>query len=101
MARRASEESSTMPLSLTELPAESSEDERQHSDYDGTWKEALRLYLRAFIEQYFPALATLVDWSFEPEWLDKEISQIIGQPGHRNREVDVLFKVRLINGSSN
>ena len=85
---------------MTDLSA-ALDDDRQDSDYDGAWKEALRLYLRAFIEQYFPALATLVDWSFEPEWLDKEISQIIGQPGHRNREVDVLFKVRLINGSSN
>ena len=83
---------------MTQLLPES-DDDRQDSDYDGAWKEALRLHLRAFIEQYFPALAELVDWSFEPEWLDKEMSQIIGQSGHRNREVDVLFKVRLKNGN--
>ena len=34
----------------------------------------------------------------EPQWLDKEISQIIGRFGHRNREVDLLFKVRLLDG---
>ena len=40
----------------------------------------------------------LIDWSCEPIWLDKEISQIVGQFGHRNREVDLLFKVRRLDG---
>ena len=84
---------------MTDLLAESIDDDRQHSDYDGAWKEALHLDFRDFIEQYFPALAELIDWSFEPEWLDKEMSQIIGQSKHRNREVDVLVKVRLKNGN--
>jgi len=75
-----------------------SEDDRQDSDYDGAWKEALRLHLRAFIERCFSNLAELIDWTCEPEWLDKEMSQIIGQSGHRNREVDLLFKVRLVDG---
>lgn len=72
--------------------------EPQDSDYDGAWKEALRLHLRAFVEKCFPALSDLIDWSCEPEWLDKEIGQIIGQAGQRNREVDLLFKVRLKSG---
>jgi len=77
---------------------ELSDDDRQDSDYDGAWKEALRSHLRRFIEKFFPRLAVLINWSIEPEWLDKEISQVIGQPGNRNREVDVLFRVHLING---
>ena len=69
------------------------DDDRQESDYDGAWKEAVRFHLREFIERYFPKLAVLIDWSREPHWLDKEISQVIGQLGQRNREVDLLYQV--------
>ena len=73
-------------------------EQRQDSDYDGAWKEALRRHLRVFTERCFSKLAELIDWSVEPEWLDKEITQIVGLAGHRNREVDLLFNVRLLNG---
>ena len=72
--------------------------ERQDSDYDGAWKEAIRSHLQEFIEQCFPPLGELIDWSCEPEWLDKEISQIVGKSGRRNQEVDLLFKIRLLDG---
>ncbi|WP_397568844.1 DUF4351 domain-containing protein [Schlesneria sp. T3-172] len=75
-----------------------SQSETPESDYDGAWKELLRSHLRDSVENCFPALAELVDWSFEPQWLDKEISQIVGQSGQKNSEVDVLFKVRLKTG---
>ncbi len=75
-----------------------SEPQGQDSDYDGTWKEALRHYLPEFLRKFFPDLFDLVDWGGEPEWLDKEISQVLGQSGRRNREVDVLVKVRLRDG---
>lgn len=78
--------------------AEFDPDDAQDSDYDGAWKEALRLHLAAFLDCYFPNFAELVDWSIEPEWLDKEIGQIIGQANRRNRAVDVLFKVFLKTG---
>src|SRR4051794_17188191 len=83
---------------MAENDPEQSPDERQDSDYDGAWKEALRRHLSEFIGRGFSELASLIDWTCEPEWLDKELSQIIGQAGHRNREVDLLFKVRLIDG---
>ena len=73
-------------------------DERQDSDYDGAWKEAIRSHLPQFVGRFFPLLDQSIDWTWEPVWLDKEISQIIGQSGQRNREVDLLFKVRLIDG---
>ncbi|HEY0980475.1 DUF4351 domain-containing protein [Schlesneria sp.] len=72
--------------------------ERQDSDYDGAWKEALRLHLPQFVGRFFPSLAQSIDWSCDPVWLDKEISQIIGQAGQRNQEVDLLFKVLLRDG---
>ena len=74
------------------------EDERQDSDYDGAWKELLRSNLMESLEDCFPDFVKLIDWNYEPEWLDKEISQIIWQSGHRNRQVDLLFKVRLLDG---
>lgn len=75
-----------------------SDDDRQNSDYDGAWKEAVRGHLREFVQKCFPVLAELIDWGREPTWLDKEIGQIVGQPGRRNSEVDLLFKAWLIDG---
>jgi len=71
----------------------------QDSDYDGAWKEALRKYLREILECYFPAVAATIDWDQAPEWSDKELSQILGQAGRRNRAVDVLVKVQLRDGT--
>ena len=76
---------------MTQIEVEIPEDERQDSDYDGAWKETLRSHLTESIKKCFPKIADLIDWNCAPEWLDKEISQIVGQSGHRNREVDVLF----------
>ena len=77
---------------------ENQDDQRPDSDYDGAWKELLRSHLKEVIRECFPQLAAVIDWNIDPEWLDKEISQIIGQSRHRNRSVDILFRVRLISG---
>lgn len=87
---------------MTSVDDENLDDQRQDSDYDGAWKELLRSHLNSHlnevIRECFPRLASLIDWNFEPEWLDKEISQIVGKSGRRNRSVDMLFRVRLISG---
>lgn len=70
----------------------------QDSDYDGAWKQALRDYFRLFLSKYFPAMFSAIDWSVSVEWLDKEVSQVLGQSGQRNRVVDLLVKVRLMTG---
>jgi transcription termination factor NusB len=54
--------------------------------------------LPAILECYFPAVAAAVDWEQPPEWSNKELSQILGQTGRRNRTVDVLVKLRLLSG---
>ena len=78
---------------------ESSCREPEHdSDYDGAWKEALREHLAEFVEKYFPAEHAAIDWSHEPQWCDKELSQVLGQSGQRNRAVDLLVRVRLRTG---
>ena len=68
------------------------------SDYDGAWKEALRRHFRQLLEKYFPAAAATIDWTHPLQWSDKELSQILGQTGQRNRTVDVLVQVRLMSG---
>ena len=69
-----------------------------HSDYDGAWKEALREHLAEFVERYFPAEYAAIDWNHEPEWCDKELSQVVSQAGRRNSAVDLLVRVHLRTG---
>lgn len=71
---------------------------RQDSDYDGAWKDALHLHLREILEKFFPAVAAVIDWRVEPQWHDKELSQVLAQTGRRGGRVDMLVKVRLLNG---
>ncbi len=70
----------------------------QDSDYDGAWKEALRVHFRELLESYFPAAATTIDWQYPLHWSDKELSQILGHTGQRNRTVDMLVQVQLRSG---
>ncbi len=68
------------------------------SDYDGAWKEALKLHFTWFMAKYFPKIYAAIDWTRQPEWLDKEVSQILGQSGSRNKRVDLLVRVWLKSG---
>lgn len=70
----------------------------QDSDYDGAWKEALRYHLPEFLAAYFPAMHATIDWITPAQWFDKEVSQILGTAGSRNKRVDILAKVRLRSG---
>ncbi|NUQ63963.1 MAG: DUF4351 domain-containing protein [Pirellulales bacterium] len=70
----------------------------QDSDYDGAWKDALRLHFRGILEKYFPAVAATIDWGVDPQWHDKELSQVLAQAGHRAGRVDLLVRVRLLTG---
>ena len=67
----------------------------QESDYDGAWKETLRQHFRETLEKYFPAMAAAIEWSYAPEWSDKELSRVLARLKRRPRAVDVLAKVRL------
>jgi len=70
----------------------------QESDYDGAWKESARRHLRQIMEKYFATIAALIDWSYPPEWFDKELSRILARSGRRPKSVDMLAKVRLLTG---
>jgi hypothetical protein len=68
--------------------------------YDAPWKQALDLYIEAFLAFFFPAVHAAVDWSHPVEFLDQELPKIVRRaeqgPGH----VDKLVKVRLKDGRS-
>jgi hypothetical protein len=68
-------------------------------DYDSPWKEALRLYLRSFMRLCFPRVEPVIDWSREPQFLDKELQQIIRDAEGGKRFVDLLIKVWLLDGA--
>ncbi len=70
------------------------------SDFDGAWKEALRLHFRLFLKGYFPDIEQLVDWTVPPEWLDKEIRGVVGRVKAKSRTVDLVARVKLLSGES-
>jgi hypothetical protein len=72
---------------------------QQDSDYDGAWKEFLRPHLREILEKYLLAIAAAIDWSYPPQWSDKELSRVLRRGRHRPKSVDVLVKVRLLTGA--
>jgi len=68
------------------------------SDYDSPWKEALDVYFQPFLELFFPAAHTDIDWSRGNESLDKELQQIVREAEVGRRFVDKLVKVWLKSG---
>lgn len=46
----------------------------------------------------FAAIAATIDWAHPPEWSDKELQRILGRGKRRAGRVDVLAKVRLLDG---
>jgi hypothetical protein len=69
-------------------------------DFDSPWKEALQRFLRPFLELFFPAIATEIDWSRGYESLDKEFQQIIRRARLGKTLADKLFKVWLRDGTA-
>src|SRR3954451_6449359 len=68
-------------------------------EYDSPWKEALRLYLPSFMRLCFPTIEQLIDWRRLPEFLDKELQQIVRDAESGKKYVDMLVKVWLLDGS--
>jgi hypothetical protein len=64
-------------------------------DYDGPWKEALRLYLRSFLRLCFPNVEQLIDWSRQPEFLDKEL-QAISRDADSGKQYSCLFGMQAV-----
>ncbi|HEY9710191.1 MAG TPA: hypothetical protein V6D48_18430 [Oculatellaceae cyanobacterium] len=68
------------------------------ADYDTSWKEALQQYFESFLTFCFAEVHTLIDWSRQPQSLDKELEQIVREAESGKRIADKLFKVWLRDG---
>ena len=68
------------------------------SDYDTPWKIAVEQHFQAFMDFYFPAAYVQIDWSFQHEFLDKELQAIAKDALVGTRHVDKLVKVRRLSG---
>ena len=68
------------------------------ADYDTSWKEALQQYFEPFLTFCFAEVHTLIDWSRQPQSLDKELEQIVREAESGKRIADKLFKVWLRDG---
>ena len=47
------------------------------ADFDSPWKEALDVYLPAFLAFFFPHIHEEIDWSRGHVFLDKELQKIV------------------------
>ncbi|MEW6491880.1 MAG: transposase [Cyanobacteriota bacterium] len=68
------------------------------ADYDTSWKEALQQYFEPFLTFCFAEVHSLIDWSRQPQSLDKELEQIVRGAESGKRIADKLFKVWLQDG---
>ena len=71
----------------------------QDSDFDGPWKATAEDDFPLLMHTFYPRHDKLVDWRVDPLFEDKELTQIIGKPDQRNKFVDLLVKVRFLDGS--
>src|SRR5690606_24975272 len=68
-------------------------------DFDGCWKEALDGYFPSFMVLLWPRIASQIDWSRKPEFLDQELQKLVGNSENGARRVDKLVKVWMNDGS--
>ena len=68
------------------------------SDFDGPWKAAAKDDLPSLVQKYFPRYHKLIDWNAPVVFEDTELTQILGKPKTRNKFVDLLVKVRFLDG---
>src|SRR5262249_18508080 len=67
-------------------------------DLDSPGKEILEQGLEVFLAFRFPHVHAAIDWTRQPEFLDKELQQIVREAEHGKRYVDKLVKVWLKDG---
>ncbi|MEM7533411.1 MAG: hypothetical protein AAF639_14610 [Chloroflexota bacterium] len=68
------------------------------ADYDSAWKEILEKHFESFLRFFFPKIHKAIDWTKLPEFLDKELQQIVGDAESGRMHADKLVKVWLKTG---
>jgi hypothetical protein len=69
------------------------------SDFDTAWKQALEWFFDPFLAFFFPIVHKAVDWSREPQFLDKELQKIVPEAEIGRGTVDTLVRVWLLDGT--
>lgn len=68
------------------------------TEFDTPWKDILQIYFEEFILFFFPQAHTEIDWTRQPEFLDKELQQVVRDAELGRRLVDKLVKIYLKTG---
>ncbi|MFN8512956.1 MAG: DUF4351 domain-containing protein [Thermomicrobiales bacterium] len=67
-------------------------------DLDAAWKHILRELFAEFVAFALPDLHRAIDWSREPEFMDKELQAVARRAATGQRRVDLLAKVWQLSG---
>ncbi|WP_375492366.1 cytosolic protein [uncultured Nostoc sp.] len=68
------------------------------TEYDSPWKQILQLYFEEFMLFFFPQAYREIDWTRQPEFLDKELEQVVRDAELGKRLADKLVKIYRIGG---
>ncbi|MBD2355636.1 DUF4351 domain-containing protein [Tolypothrix sp. FACHB-123] len=68
------------------------------TEYDSPWKDILQTYFSEFMQFFFPNAYNEIDWRQQPEFLDKELQEVVVDAEIGRRFADKLVKVYLQNG---
>ena len=87
------------------IPLEESqpEDIESQNDYDGLWKDFIQVFWREILKRFLPKLYEDADLTKEPEFLDKEFRDLLGDSEFEDekapkRFVDNLLRIFLKDG---
>lgn len=69
------------------------------TEFDSPWKDILQRYFEEFILFFFPQAHEQIDWTSTPEFLDKELQQVVRDAELGRRLADKLVKIYLKSGS--
>jgi hypothetical protein len=73
--------------------------ENPQTEYDSPWKQILQLYFEDFMLFFFPQAHEQIDWTKQPEFLDKELEQVVRDAELGKHLADKLVKIYLKDGS--
>ena len=71
------------------------------TEFDSPWKDILQLYFEDFMLFFFPQAHGEIDWTQTPEFLDKELQQVVRDAALGRRLADKLVKIYRTSGEEN
>ena len=82
------------------MPMDGESKQTDRFDFDGFWKDLIERFWRELLKSLLPTLYAVADLTKEPEFLDKELRNVLHISGDEDspRFVDVLLKIPLKGG---